>query len=246
MATQPVSDDDSEKTLILGQCSQEVNPGSQQDHESLEVPTEPNLENPPAPSDDDDFLHHDDDGVQHLQLGGLNLAIQGSPSPMAFMLAGLVGQMLTNVEEVIQEKEAEQEDDKGKGKGYPTEEHGKGKGKGKKGGLTRAPSSEELETMMAEAKAAAKAKSVKKSSKNKKKWDLVMEMETLMPTSLWSSMATVFDGAWPTLNERLKNTGLPWDVKSLQQFPLKQNETLSLQDLSTPWETLRDQTHLVC
>ena len=152
MATQPVSDDDSEKTLILGQCSQEVNPGSQQDHESLEVPTEPNLENPPAPSDDDDDLHHDDDGVQHLQLGGLNLA-------------GLVGQMLTNVEEVIQEKEAEQEDDKGKGKGYPTEEHGKGKGKGKKGGFTRAPSSEELETMMAEAKAAAKAKSVKKNSK---------------------------------------------------------------------------------
>ena len=89
MADSQMRRTDSEETLMLlgrdGQPEQQQEPPCSQ----------------PYASDHDEETFSDTDpssqldaDLQHYSLGGMTVAVQNSPSPMAFMLAGVVAQMM--------------------------------------------------------------------------------------------------------------------------------------------------------
>ena len=87
----------------------------------------------PFASDHDEETFSDTDpssqldaDLQHYSWGGMTVAVQNSPSPMAFMLAGVVAQMMEKGNgKGKNEKGGEEENEKG-GKGKNENKDGKG------------------------------------------------------------------------------------------------------------------------
>ena len=136
MADSQMRRTDSEETLMLpgrdGQPEQQQEPPSSQPYTS---------DNDEETFPDTDPSSQLDEDIQHYSLGSMTVAVQNSPSPMAFMLAGVVAQMM--------------QPEKGNGKGKnekggkeKNEKGGKGKnenkdGKGYKGPQQRGSGSDQ-------------------------------------------------------------------------------------------------------
>ena len=104
MADSQMRRTDSEETLMLpgrdGQPEQQQEPPCPGRDGQPEQQQEPPCSQPYA-SDHDEETFSDtdpssqlDEDLQHYSLGGMTVAVQNSPSPMAFMLAGVVAQMM--------------------------------------------------------------------------------------------------------------------------------------------------------
>ena len=136
MADSQMRRTDSEETLMLpgrdGQPEQQQEPPCPGRDGQPEQQQEPPCSQPFA-SDHDEETFSDtdpssqlDEDLQHYSLGGMTVAVQNSPSPMAFMLAGVVAQMMEKGNgKGKNEKGGKEENEKG-GKGKNENKDGKG------------------------------------------------------------------------------------------------------------------------
>ena len=136
MADSQMRRTDSEETLMLpgrdGQPEQQQEPPCPGRDGQPEQQQEPPCSQPFA-SDHDEETFSDTDpssqldaDLQHYSWGGMTVAVQNSPSPMAFMLAGVVAQMMEKGNgKGKNEKGGKEENEKG-GKGKNENKDGKG------------------------------------------------------------------------------------------------------------------------
>ena len=135
MADSQMRRTDSEETLMLpgrdGQPEQQQEPPCPGRDGQPEQQQEPPCSQPFASDHEETFPDTDpssqlDADLQHYSWGGMTVAVQNSPSPMAFMLAGVVAQMMEKGNgKGKNEKGGKEENEKG-GNGKNENKDGKG------------------------------------------------------------------------------------------------------------------------